>query len=74
MSLPALRAIRKGYPEADIAVLAKPWVSPLYDREGSVNRVIPLKGSPGARDWAAKLEAIRLLRREKFDLAVLFPN
>ena len=74
LSLPALRAIRKRYPEADIAVLAKPWVSALYEGERSIDRVIPLRGRPGARDWKAKAALVRRLRREGFDLAILFPN
>lgn len=74
MSLPALRAIRERYPEAEIAVLAKPWVSALYDRERSINRVVPLKAESGARDWKAKKKLIRDLRREDFDLGILLPN
>jgi len=74
MSLPALRAVRQRFPDADITVCAKPWVSALYEGERSIDRVIALKGAPGARDWAAKRELILRLRRGKFDLAVLFPN
>ncbi len=74
LSLPALRAIRTRYPEAEVAVLAKPWVSALYERERSIDRVIPLRGEPGARDWKAKARLIGQLRRERFDLAILFPN
>ena len=44
LSLPALRAIRTRYPRAEIAVLAKPWVSALYEGERSISRVIPLRG------------------------------
>ena len=62
MSLPALRAIRRRYPDAEIAVLAKPWVSALYDRESSIDRVIALKGQSGARDWRPKWKLIRDLR------------
>lgn len=74
LSLPALRAIRGRYPEAEIVVLAKPWVSALYERERSISRVIPLRGLPGARDWKTKAGLIGELRRERFDLAILFPN
>ncbi|MGA2715160.1 MAG: lipopolysaccharide heptosyltransferase II [Bryobacteraceae bacterium] len=74
MSLPALRAIRGRFPHAGITVLAKPWVAALYEGEASIDRVIPLEGAPGARDWAAKWKLARQLRRERFDLAVLFPN
>ena len=33
MSLPALQAIRRRYPDAHIAVMARPWVADLYARE-----------------------------------------
>jgi heptosyltransferase-2 len=74
MSLPALRAVRQAFPDAEIAVCAKPWVSALYEGERSINRVIPIEGLSGARDWAKKWQLARLLRRERFDLAVLFPH
>jgi len=66
MSLPALRAIRRRFPDAEITVLAKPWVSALYEGERSIDRVIALEGA----NW----NVIRRLRRGKFDLAILFPN
>jgi heptosyltransferase-2 len=74
MSLPALRAIRRRFPDARISVLAKPWVAALYEGVGSIDRVIPLEGAPGARDWRAKWKLARQLRGERFDLAILFPN
>ena len=66
MSLPALRALRARFPEAEIAVLAKPWVASLYEGETSIDRVLTLAGSK----WKTALA----LRAERFDLAVLFPN
>ena len=74
MSLPALRAIRGRFPDAGITVLAKPWVAALYEGEASIDRVIPLEGASGARDWAVKWKLARQLRGERFELAVLFPN
>jgi heptosyltransferase-2 len=62
MSLPALRALRDRYPDAEITVLAKPWVADLYQGW----RIVPYNGF--------RWELIRQLRREQFDLAVLFPN
>src|ERR1700744_2801376 len=62
MSLPALRALRGRYPDAEIIVLAKPWVADLYRGWP----IIPYRGF--------SLDLIRQLRRERFDLAVLFPN
>jgi len=74
MSLPALRALRSRYPDAQISVLAKPWVAALYEGERSIDRIVPLEGARGLRDWGLKWKAASALRKEGFDLAVLFPN
>ncbi len=74
LSLPALRAVRQRYPDADIAVLARPWVVDLYKGERSIDRVIPLLGLPGVRAFAEKRRVVAALRRERFDLAILLPN
>jgi heptosyltransferase-2 len=74
MSLPALRALRTSYPKAHITVLARPSVAPLYEDEGSIDRVILLEGASGTRDWSSKWRLGSRLRRERFDLSVLLPN
>jgi heptosyltransferase-2 len=74
MSLPALRALRSRFPNAEITVLARPSVAELYQGERSIDRVIALLGTPGAHDWAVKWQLSKRLRQERFDLAVAFPN
>ena len=74
LSLPAIRALRTANPQAEIVVLARPWVAALYEGERSIDRVIPLTAASGARDWRAKWKLGAQLRRERFDLAVLLPN
>jgi heptosyltransferase-2 len=74
LSLPAIRALRERNPQAEIVVLARPWVAALYEDERSIDRVIPLTVASGARDWSAKWKLGRQLRQERFDLAVLLPN
>jgi heptosyltransferase II len=74
MSLPAIRAVGGRFPEAQITVLARPWVADLYARETSINRVIPYSAASGFRDLPAKLGVSRALRAEKFDCAILFQN
>jgi heptosyltransferase-2 len=66
ISLPALRALHGRFPEAEIMVLAKPWVADLYEGERAIHRVVRIEGGKWQTAWQ--------LRREKFDLAVLFPN
>jgi heptosyltransferase II len=74
MSLPAIRAVRGRFPEAEIAVLARPWVADLYARETAIQRVIPYDAPPGFRGASGKLRAALALRREKFDCAILLQN
>ena len=71
MSLPALRAIRRQFPDAELVVLAKPWVADLYARESWCDRIILY---PAARGWRARLRVARELRRERFDCAILLQN
>ena len=70
MSLPALRALHQRYPNAEIAILAKPWVADLYRREPVARRVIPYAPKTLGEKWAAG----RALAREGFDCAVLLQN
>lgn len=74
MSLPAVRAIRGRYPEAHIAMLARPWVADLYAGERAVDRVIPYSAAAGFRDFGAKWRVAAALRRERFDCAILLQN
>ena len=65
MCLPALQAIRERFPDAHIAVLAKPWVADLYRHGNLVNEVIP---------FADKWRALWNLRSIGFDCAILLQN
>ena len=67
MCLPALQAIRNCFPQARIAILAKPWVAGLYAREKFADEVIPYQ-----RD--ARWGMIRELRARRFDCAILLQN
>ena len=70
MSLPALRALRQRFPDAEISILAKPWVADLYGREPFCDRMIPYT----PRDWREKWRAGRDLAAERFDCAILLQN
>jgi len=74
MSLPALREVRTRFPEAHIAVQARPWVADLYSRETFADEVILYTAKPGARDWRGKRAAARGLRERGFDCAILLAN
>jgi heptosyltransferase-2 len=67
MSLPALAAVRRKFPDAHIAVVARPWVSDLYGEEPFADEIIPyVKERRG--------ETVRRLRDGKFDAALLLQN
>jgi heptosyltransferase-2 len=70
MSLPAIRAIRGVFPQAHLAVVAKPWVADLYAREKSIDRVIPYT----AKTFGDKRAFAARLRRERVDGAILLQN
>jgi heptosyltransferase II len=73
MATPTLRALRAGYPGAEIAVVIKPHVAPTLDAAPWIDRVIAF--APNAKDPANRSAALlRTLRTGRFDLAVLMPN
>ncbi len=74
MSIPALRAIRERYPRDEIAVLARPWVAEIYQREDFVDRVILYENSGRHAGAAGRLRLAAELRAQRFDCAILFQN
>jgi len=72
MSIPALEAIRRRWPDAQITILARPGVAELYDGQPFANRVMPFKA--GSRNPVATERAAAELRAEQFDCAVLLQN
>jgi heptosyltransferase II len=74
MALPALRAVRSNFPEAEIAILARPYVADIYRDQEICNQLIPYDsqakhaGIPGRGRLAAELRA------QKFDVALLLQN
>ncbi|GIG90874.1 glycosyltransferase family 9 protein [Plantactinospora endophytica] len=79
-ALPALDALRVGYPDAELVLIGAPWHERLLrDRPGPVDRVLVVPPAPGIREAGAdepepSTEALdRFLdaaRRERFDLAL----
>lgn len=72
--VPALRTLRQRFPQAEIAVLAKPWVADVYGGEESIDRVIAFHASGEHAGLGGLWRLVRQLAREEFDLAVLFQN
>ena len=68
MSLPAMAAVRSRFPDARIAVLARPWVADLYRLTAVADEVIEYPRDIGWR------EAARQLKERKFECALLLQN
>jgi heptosyltransferase II len=74
MSLPALQALRDRFPNAHIAVLARPSVADLYEREPVADEIILYTLARGWSDVSGKIEIARQLRNRQFDTAILLQN
>ena len=75
MTLPALEAVRENFPGRPITVLAKPWVAPLFEHHPAVDRVLVFDKGNGIRaGFVEMLKMSRIIRKERFDLAILFQN
>jgi heptosyltransferase-2 len=68
MSVPAVRAIKSGRPDAQITIAAPSKIAPVWKLVPEVDAIISLNAE-------SLFEAIRLIRRQSpFDAAILFPN
>ena len=74
MTTPALRAVRRNFAEAQISILAKPWVAPIFYHNPDIDRIILYDDAGRHRGWMGKPRLGRELRKHGFDLAVLFQN
>ncbi len=74
MSLPALRALHLQFPNAYIAIHARPSVADLYVRERFAREVLLCYARPRLWDWPGRRQAARQLAARNFDTALLLPN
>jgi heptosyltransferase-2 len=74
MTTPTIRAIRKGFPNARISILLKPWVSPVFEHSPHVDTLIIYDGDGRHKGNFGKLRLARDLRKYGFDAAILLQN
>lgn len=74
LSIPATEAIKKNYCNAELTVIAKSWVAPVFFNNPWVDRVIEYDIAGRHRSIVGKWRLIGDLKREDFDLVVLFQN
>jgi heptosyltransferase-3 len=71
---PALRALRKNYPQAEIHLLVPEEIAPLFQHLPWLNRIWPMPRKRGNANLQKTWPLIRALRREKFDRSVDFAS
>ena len=68
MSIPAVRAIKNGRPDAQLSILAPANLAPIWKLVSEVDEILPLPNK-------SLFATMRLIRsRAPFDVAILFPN
>ena len=65
MTIPAIRKLRSLFPDARMTLLTRRWAEGIFRASGYFDQIVTSDST---------LEQIRALRRERFDLAVVFPN
>ena len=74
MCEPALRSLRRLFPQASITLLVKPSVARLFDLHPAVDRILLYDDKGRHAGWAGKWRLAGDLRQQSFDMAVLFQN
>jgi len=74
MCEPALRGLRNLFPDAQIELLVKPGVADLFVGHSALTRVLTYEANGRHAGVSGKWELAGQLRRQGFDLAVLFQN
>jgi heptosyltransferase-2 len=74
MTTVALRALRARYPQAEIHVIAIPWVAPVFENSPDVDRVIELDRTGKHSSWLQRFHYLRTLESASYDVGIIFPN
>lgn len=74
MTVPAMGAVRKAFPHSEIVVVGNPAVAELFTEHPCCDRIIIWDKKNESRGLTGLLRFSRDLRKEGFDLAILFQN
>ncbi len=74
MALPALRAVRKRFPDAGIAILARPYVVDIYRDQEISDQLIPYDPKGSHAGYIGRERLTSELREQEFDTALLLQN
>ena len=74
MALPALRIVRRRFSEADISIVARPYVADIYRDQQIYDRLIPYDPQGSHAGFLGRERLASELRATKFDVALLMQN
>ncbi|MBX3023554.1 lipopolysaccharide heptosyltransferase II [bacterium] len=74
MTLPALRALRRAFPRAALAVLVKEELASFFDGTRWIDEVLGYRVRRGLAGFADRRRIVADIRRNRFDLAILLPR
>jgi heptosyltransferase-2 len=74
MALPALRAVRTRFPDATIAIVARPYVADIYRGQRICNELISYDPKGTHAGLRGRERLAQELRAQKFDVALLLQN
>lgn len=72
MTMPAIGAVRRAFPESKISLLVKPLVAPLFEKDPNVDEIILY--TDDFRGVGGRLRLAKALREKGFSLALLLQN
>lgn len=74
MTTPAVRSIRQNFPEAEITILALPWVADIFQASPQVDNIFLYERNGRHAGFKGKVRLANDLRQEKFEAAILLQN
>jgi heptosyltransferase-2 len=74
MALPALRSVRTRFPNAMIAIVARPYVADIYRGQGICDELAPYDVNGAHAGLKGREHFAQELRARKFDVALLLQN
>jgi heptosyltransferase-2 len=74
MAIPALRAVRARFPEARIAIVARPYVADIYRGQKICDELISFDPQGVHAGLSGRERLARQLRAQEFDVALLLQN
>jgi len=74
MALPALRAVRKRFPDAEIAIVGRTYVADIYRDQEICNQLISYDSAGLHAGFSGRERLAAELRTQKFDVALLLQN